>query len=490
MKTGSKKAFGIDICKNAVSFAQLRKDGSQIKVLRYGNMPLDEGVVNNGVVQNPKALAKILKRLKIVEIFQHSDAAMTICAEPVLLQILNMQDSSPSETKKFIQNEIRQYAVLPLKNIEMDYCGLRTSDSETKRVLVGAGQSEHLNMTIKAIEKGNINVKAIEPAITAFIRACFNKIIRPAGKKNIMLLLVRDDTLNLCVFEKQRLEFLRTKKFEADIADSQQRSNWLKSEIESVVQFYDIEREVKEQSWQIIIACCPQNSHSIQIADEIRSQIPRQDIEITAFENNMMDVTIDAKGDKEISSVAVGAAMKLLDEGMSGIKLNLLPGEIISDRKAQKDLLVIANVAACLFVFMFLTITFLNKKSINVSNGIFAIKQKQPGANMLAMVVSKQAIDEKAGLVGNNLAAIQKAIQDRKYHNWARLLVDLSKTMPRTVLMENLESRGDGTMKIEGLAINYGAVNSFVNLLEQNRKIESASLASAGQSTKFGGCLL
>ncbi|MGA2915170.1 MAG: pilus assembly protein PilM [Sedimentisphaerales bacterium] len=488
MKTGSKKAFGIDISKTAVNFAELQKDGSQIKVLRYGNLPIN-GIVNNGVIQNPAALTKSLKKFKIGRVFQHSDAVLTICAEPVLLQILNLPDSAPGEVKKIIQNEVRQYAVLPLKNIEMDYCGLRSSDSEAKRALVGAGQSEYLTTTVKAIEKDNINVKAIEPAITAFIRACFNKVIRPAGKKNIMILLVRDDTLNLCVFEKQRLEFLRTKKFESDIAGSQQRCGWLKNEVESVLQFYELEKETKAQSWQIIIAGCPDNSAGVQIADEIRSQIARQDIEIMPFENSLMDVTIEAKGDKEISSIAVGAAMKLLDEGISSIRLNLLPGEIISDRKAQKELLIITNVAACLLVFMFMLISFLTKKSINVSSNLYTVKYK-PKVDIVALVESKKAIDEKISLIELNNAAIEKSINNRKYHNWAKLLVELAGAMPNTVLMENLESRDDGSMKIEGLAINYESANRFVNLLEQSRKIDTASLVSANQSAKFGGGLI
>ena len=34
MKMRSKTAFGIDICKNAVSFAELHRNGQQIKVVR------------------------------------------------------------------------------------------------------------------------------------------------------------------------------------------------------------------------------------------------------------------------------------------------------------------------------------------------------------------------------------------------------------------------------------------------------------------------
>lgn len=490
MKMRSKKAFGIDVCKNAISFAELQRSGQQIKVIRAGSVPLGQAIVNNGVVQDPAGLAEVLKQFKIAGTLKHSDAVLTICAEPILLQILNLPDLAPSEARKFIQNEVRQYAVLPLKNVEMDYCGLKSSGDRPKRVLVGAAQTEHLSMTVKAIEKDNINVVAIEPAVTAFIRACYDRIIKPAKEKNIMLMLVRDDALTICVFEKQRLEFLITKKFETDIADSAQRSSWLKCEIESVIQFRELEKEAKPQGWQIFIACCPENKYSAQITQEIKSQTLRQDVEIAVVENSLMNVVMNGNDNSQIPPVAAGAAMKLLDEGSSGIKLNLLPKEIVSIKKAKNQMLIIANVAACLLVLLFLRIALLSKKSINVGQDIYAKKQKQIEVGMLKLIESKRNISEKARLAENNLATARKAVEDRSCHNWAKFLAELADIAPQTVLLENLQCKDGNIMKIDGLAVSYEAVNNFVALLGQSKRMSSVSLTSAGQSAKFGNGLI
>jgi Tfp pilus assembly protein PilN len=345
-------------------------------------------------------------------------------------------------------------------------------------------------MTVKAIAKDNIEVSAIEPAITAFIRICYDRIIRPAKEKNIILLLIRDDTLNLCVFEKQRLEFLRIKKFEACLAESQQRSNWLRSEIESVIQFYELEKETKAQGWQIFVACCPENKYSAQIAGEIKSQILRQNVEISAFENSLIDMVIDSNNNEEISPVAAGAAMKLLDEGSSGIKLNLLPKEIVSVKKAKKEMLIIVNAAACLFVLLFLYIALLSKKSINISQYIYAKKQKQLNVNTLELIQSKKDIGEKSRLAENTLAAVQRVVKDRNCHNWAKLLTDLANAVPQTVLIQNLQGKGDNLMKIDGLAVSFEAVNDFIGRLGKSKGITSVSLASASRNTKFGNGLI
>ena len=494
MRTGSKKVLGIDICKNAVSFAELQKKDRQIKVVRCGNLPLDQAVVNNGVVQDPAALTEVLKQLKVARAFkyrdEHKDMTLVICAEPVLLQILNLPDSTAGEVKKFVQNEVRQYAVLPLKSIEIDYCGLRSSSAQIKRVLVGAGQTEHLSATVKAIEKNNMSVSAIEPAFAAFIRICYDRIIKPQKEKNIMLLLVRDDTMNLCVFEKQRLEFLRTKKFETDIAASQHRSSWLKCEVDSVIQFHELEKETKTQGWQIFVACCPENKYSALIAGEIRSQTLRQDVEITAFENGLMDVVIDGDGNKEIPPVAAGAAMRLLDEDKSVIKLNLLPKEIVSIRKAAKEMLILANVAACLFVLLLVQIGFLSGKSANASHEIYATKQKRLGSNTLGLVWTKRNVDEKTRLMKSNLEAVLKVVEDNSCHNWGKLLAELANITPQTVLIKNLRGKGGNKMEIDGLAVSFEAVNNFVALLELSRQMSSVSLVSAGQAAKADSRLI
>lgn len=483
-----KTALGIDICKNAVSFALLHKKGPRIELVRAGSMPLEPSVVSDGIVQDPAALVRVLRHLKIAGPFTRSNTVLTLCAEPILLQILNPPDSSPGEVRKFIQNEIKQYAVLPLKNIEVDYCGLKSSGPGAKKVLVGAAKSEHLSAAINAIEKGSIDVNAVEPAVTAFIRICYNKVIKTAGEKNVMLLLVRDDTLNLCVFEKQRLEFLRTKKFEASLAVSDRQSDWLKDEIESVIRFYEIERETKAQGWQIIIASCPENNCSVQIAGEIRNLIARQDIEITAFNNSLTDVETD--DNSLVPPVAAGAAMKLLDEGWSGIKLNLLPKEIISIKKSKKEMLIIANVAACLLVLLLVQNIFMSRKSMRVNRDICAAKQKYLMAKMVGLAESEREINMKTTLAASELDAISKAVDDKRWHNWGSLLAELADVTPRTILIKNLRKDNDNTVKIDGLAVSFEAVDSFIGLLQRSGQIASASIVSAGQDTKSGNGLV
>jgi Tfp pilus assembly protein PilN len=486
MNMNNKKVFGIDVCTNSVSFVQLEKTGRQIKFLRGGTVPLAQGTIREGIVQDTAGLINAVKSFNITGALGCIDSALTICAEPALLQIFNLPDCSPGDVKKIVQDEVRQYAVLPLKNIEIDYCGLKSADSQAKRVLVGAAQSEHLNITVRLLEKHHIDVKTIEPAATAFIRVCFNKVVKSAGVKNVMLLLIRDENLTLCTFKKQKLEFLRTKKFESDIISSQQRGVWLGRDMESVIQFCELEEGAIAQPWHIIVSAFPDAKVNSQLADEIKKNTSRQNVEVAAFDNGMLDMEICQDSETVISPVAAGAAMKLLNENPAGMSLDLMPKEIVSIKKARKEMLIIVNVAACLFLLLFVYIAFISRKSTTVGNEIGIEKQKLIETNMQQMIEVRKDVDSRLGVIKSNLSVVNKAVEDRSYHNWARLLAELIKNVPQTILIQNLEDKGKDEIEIEGLAANYDAVNNFVNNLSRSKMFGEATLADAGKDAKYG----
>ncbi|MBN1787693.1 MAG: pilus assembly protein PilM [Sedimentisphaerales bacterium] len=480
------KVFGIDICNDKACFVELRKHGRQIKVARCGTIPLDKGVVKNGVVKDPAALTRILKQFKIAGTFRTANAALSVCSEPVLLQILDMQDAPPGETRRFIQNEVKQYAILPLKNVETDYCGLKSSDVHTRRVLVGATQSENLSTTVAAIEKDNINVVAVEPAVISFIRICYDMIIRPQREQNIIFLLLRDNTLNLCLFERQGLDFLRVKKFDTEIVNSQQRGDWLSQEVESVIQFHELERGSSAESWQIFVACCPENKYSVEIVDEIKNKISRHDVEIAAFENSLMDIAIDPEDKREIPPVAAGVAMRLLDEDKTSIKLNMLPKDIVSTKKAKKQLLVIINTAAVIFLIMLMHIMFLVNTSRTITLELQQRNQFRQNIDLDALAEQQVLLNQGLQKTIASVNTIKSVFKDKIWYDWASIMTELGRYTPRAVQIQRLRTEGLAKMNIQGLAVGHDAINDFVDQLALCEAVESVKLLDTRQNTKYG----
>lgn len=478
-----KKTVGIDVCKDSVSVVRLERDGDRIMLLGSSRIKIEKESADS------RAFANAVIKSKLTGFPRHCEAGMCFCSSPELLQILSLPDSSPDAARKFIQEELRQYAVLPLKNVQIDYCALKGA-SEKKSVLVGAAQTGPLTMATKELEKKNVDIRLIEPAVVALVRACYNKVIKPAGSKNVMLVLLHDDNMSLCVFSGQKFDFLRTKKLDFDISSLPEQTGVIAEQIDSIVQFYELERTAKQEKWPVFLACSCEPSKTKEIAPQLQKHIHHQNIEVTAIDSSHIDIICEDAANKDFSPVAAGAAMKLLDVNDSAVSINMLPGEIFEIRKARRQLVIIANIAAAILLFIFIYMGFLAKKTSNVKDELSKKEQSMSNFNISELIKTQADVNDRTVQVARNIDALKTALEDKTWNNWAYILAEVSTKAPATVQIQEMRARDSSMVQIEGLAINYNAVNDFVNRLNKCKTISSAQLADAKQNTQYANNLI
>jgi len=488
MKLKYKTAIGIDICKGSVSTVHLEKKGHKIILTGCSRAATGKGQPCD---DNLKSLANAVKKPKSASYLQHFDTGLCLCSTPELLQILNLPDPSPDAAVKFIHEEIRQYAVLPLKDIQIDYCALRGAGStEQKRVLVGASQAHPLALMTKELGKNRFDIQSVEPAIVALIRACYNKVIKSAGQKNIILVLLRDENMSLCVFSGQKFDFLRTKKFDFDIVNSIDNAGAIAEQIESVVQFYEIEKVSDQKNWPVFLTCCCETSKTNEFARQIKSCMHYQNIEISVIDAGHTDIICQGLSTADFSPVAAGAAMKLLDVDDSAININMLPNEISEIRKSRSQLIIIANIAAVILVLVFMYIGLLVGKTAEIKNTLSRKKQSQSNINIPQLIQTRADVNSTTERITKHINALDTALKDGIWRNWALVLAEVCTKAPATVQIQDLRSQDSSKLQIEGMAINYNAVNDFVNKLTSCKTISSAQLADAKQNTQYGNGLI
>jgi Tfp pilus assembly PilM family ATPase/Tfp pilus assembly protein PilN len=481
-----KKVIGIDVCKDSVSIVRLEKSYGKISLIGCSRVAIDKESPGGNGIERFKAIASAVRKSGITSYPRHCDAGLCFRSSPELLQILNPPDPSPDVTRKFIQEEIRQYAVLPLKNVLIDYCSLRSYDSSAqKSALVGAAQIEPLTMAAKEFDKNHVDIRSIESAIIALIRACYGKVIKHAGQKNVMLVLLHDENMSLCVFSGQKFDFLRIKKFDFDFSDTKKHIDVIAEQIESVVQFYELERTSEQKNWPVYLAGSFDLSKAKEIAGQLRNHIRRQNIEISEIDVSNVDIISEGVKTDDFSPVAAGAAMKLLDVNDFGTSINLLPNEIYEIRKARRQLLAIINIAALIFVLIFIYIAFLTKETAHARNEFIQSKQNRANINIPQLIRTRADVNEAAQRIAWNVKTINTALKDKTWHNWAFILTEIGTKAPQTVRIQNIESRNSSTVKINGLAINYNAINDFINRLNSCKIINSAQLTDAKQNTQY-----
>ncbi len=481
-----KKVIGIDVSKDSVSIVRLEKSYGKISLIGCSRVAIDKESPDDNGTERFKAVANAVKKSGITSYPRHCDAGLCFHSSPELLQILNPPDPSPDATRRFIQEEIKQYAVLPLKNVQLDYCSLRSYDSSAqKSVLVGAAPIEPLTIAAKRFEKNHVDVRSIEPAVIALVRACYGKVIKPAGKKNIMFVLLHDENMSLCVFSGQRFDFLRTKKFDFDFSDPKEHIGVIAEQIESVVQFYEIEKTSEQKDWPIYLAGSFELSKAKEIAGQLKNCIHRQNIEISAIDVSNVDIISEGVKTDDFSPVAAGAAMKLLDVNDFGTGINLLPNEIYEIRKARRQLLAIINIAALIFVLIVIYMAILTKQTSYARNELIRSKQKHMNINIPKLIQTRADVNDATGQITRNIETINTVLKDKTWYNWAFILTEIGTKTPQTVRIQNIESHNSSIAKINGLAINYNAINDFIGRLNSCKIVNSAQLTDAKQDTQY-----
>jgi Tfp pilus assembly protein PilN len=482
-----KKVIGIDVCKDSVSVVRLERSFGRIFLLGCSRTAIDKNSFGDNEIEKFKAIAGTVKKSGITSFPRHCDAGLCFSSSPELLQILNPPDPSPDATRRFIQEEIKQYAVLPLKNVQIDYSSLRNYDNSTqKSVLVGAAQIEPLTIAEKEFEKNHVDIRSIEPAVIALIRACYGKVIKPAGQKNTMFVLLHNEIMSLCVFSGQRFDFLRTKKFDFDFSAPQEHIGVVAEQIESVVQFYEIEKTSEQKDWPVYLAGSFEPAKAKEIAGYLKNHIHRQNIEISAIDVSNVDIISQGVKTEDFSPVAAGVAMKLLDVNDFGTGINLLPDEIHEIRKARKQLLTIMNIAALIFVSIIIYIAILTKQTAQARSELIRSKESQVKINVPRLIRIRADVNDTTVRIARNIDTIDTALLGKTWHNWAYILTEVGMKTPQTVRIQNIELHSNSSITIEGLAVNYNAINDFVNRLNSCKTINSAQLTDANQDTQYG----
>ncbi len=485
MNPTQNKTIGIDVCKNSLNIVRLERQGEKIILTESIQIPLNIKLNASDAQTDPKVLSNAIKSLKLTKRLEHCDAALCLGSSPDLLQILKLPEATPHNIIKYIHDEIRQYAVLPLKNIKTDYCALRsTASADSKQVLVGACPTQPLVDATRELERYHIDIGSIEPAVISLIRACYRKMVCTVQEKNTMFALLGDDVLNICVFNGQKLDFLRTKKIDCDNSQSNACLQDIATQIQSVLQFYELEKTQQLNGWQIFLSCRPNASQAVSITEQLKNIIP-QNIEVNPILPEHLNI-VNKAGNADFSAVAVGAAMKLLNADDSEISINLVPDEISEIRKSNKQLLVIINTAAAILVLLFIHIAQLGIQSSRANTEITKKTKMQSVENISNLSRAKADVNEQTARIAGSIAMLERVVPENNRTSWAYVLAEVSKNTPKNIQIQTISSMDSQSFVIEGTAVNYAAVTGFISSLSKCKTIGTAHLEDTKQNMQYG----
>jgi len=500
-----KTALGIDVSDGRINLALLKKSANSVKLLKSAAAPLPDGAIKDGNIEDAMVLAKAIKKLKAQNRIRSHPTAMSLLANPVLMQILDMPDKTPGNLRQFVRDQVKHYAVLPMNKAAIDFCGVGTTfcnksqkwepvkstGSGSRRALVVATDNQKLTDVARILRREGLNVDAIEPASLAYIRACYAKKIEKKFDRNLLLAIADGDILTLCLFKNQTLDFIRTKRIEPDIEQSDRYFEWLTEEIYTVIQFYELEVLDKRDKWEVTLIT---NVGNQPVKDETLSlgtNVEGVELKIRTLRTAYLDTPVaDTKQSEKPSAIAVGLAMKLLDNSKSGLDINLLPLQVAQAKSTERQVLISANVAGVILFLMILSIGFFNVKVKKVQNDINQKAQAQEKQNMHALLSRQTSLQGQITDVSNEINRLNAVLNAGSFKRWDQILNDIRSAIPRMVRLTRLSCESNSKMLLRGQAVSYEAIHRFVDTLNATELIESALFLGAEEDPKNKNLLM
>jgi Tfp pilus assembly protein PilN len=487
-----KTALGVDISDKQISLVLLKRGKNGVELLTSATAPVPDGAIKNGNIENAAVLAKAIKSLKNNSRIRTTRAVVSLFTEPVITQIMVIPKQIPSNIGQFVQDQVKHVAALPGHNIALDFCGVAGVGSEpnpASRLLVVAADDRKVNEIVKVCSQADLAVEAIEPPLLAYTRALYAKKIAGKFDCNVLVAILQGNSLTLCVFRKQTMDFVRTKSISKEKTQPEEISQWLVEQINAVIQFYDVDVPDSSEKWEItVVADCvqlPENAEGslrAKVASANLQLLTNEDICQAAVVNQSRGLANCQRTDKP-SPVALGLAMKLLNTDTRNLGVNLLPPEVIRLRAAQKGALITANIAAAVLLFMILAILVPDWKIKNLNESIDHKK-----VNLLqdtrALFGKRASVNKQIDAVSNQIDQINAILDSHHDTDWPGLLNDIGKAIPKTACITNLSSGADSGMSLKGLAQSNEAVYWFVDRLNKSERINSASIAGTERNSK------
>jgi len=485
----AKTSLGVNISNEKIDMALLRQTRQGVELLKAATEPIPAGAINNGNVKDPTVLAKAIKAIKGRYKIGPRRTVVSLFAHPVLTQIIDLPPNLPSNIGKYVHKEVRHCAVLPRKNISLDYCGISSlPESFGKRLFIAAAESENMLSLVGALNEAGLNVEAVEPPEFAAARALYDGKILKNLDSNVLIALVEDANVSLVVFRNQTLDFLRKRNIAADICQSKEALGRLAEEVSAVVQYYDVEIDDGSKNWKLVTVLDRAGDHAREVGDSLQSILSNLQVEVvspvTACENTQV---INSCGAETVSLVAVGLSMRLLNLPQPKLKVNLVPPESAEVKAVKKYALVTANIVAAVLTVMILAVGVLSASLNKTNDTITRLKAGQASTGTRALLVEQERIDNEAERLRAELETVNKLLHSGNTGGWDLILDDIRYRTPKSLWITTLFSEDNSRLLIKGRSTSYEAVRLFVEMLGESKYMASVALVEAEKDEGVGG---
>jgi type IV pilus assembly protein PilM len=157
-------AVGLDIGSHAVKVCELEEKGKGYKLATLGSSLLPSSAVEDGILQDPDAVAQIIgnlvKNLKI----SGKEVAISVSGYSVIVKKINLAVMTDAELAEHIQSEAEQYVPFDIDDVYLDFQDLKTNTEEEDRtdVMLVAAKKDVVDTYLNMLRKAGLTAVVVD----------------------------------------------------------------------------------------------------------------------------------------------------------------------------------------------------------------------------------------------------------------------------------------------------------------------------------------
>ncbi|WP_164929010.1 type IV pilus biogenesis protein PilM [Gloeobacter violaceus] len=198
---GLKSGMGVEIAPEQITIAQLEKRGKGLGLKHLVTAPTPAGAVAGGRVEEPEAVAEVLRDLIADHRLKPGPVATAIPGREAVIRLIRLPaDLQADELREVVLNqEAELYLPFSRNDAFVDFQPLAAAVDpdgvKRQEVLLVAAQLSVVNSYLEALRRAGLTARVVDIASFALVRALREPLAQvPPGAAVALVLLSADDT--------------------------------------------------------------------------------------------------------------------------------------------------------------------------------------------------------------------------------------------------------------------------------------------------------
>jgi type IV pilus assembly protein PilM len=164
--------IGLDIGSTSIRAVETSRGKDGPVITNFGHVPLSDGAVVGGVVEDGEAVTLALKHLWSTTKLRGRSVILGVTNPQVVVRAMAVSNLPERELRKSLPFQVRDVLPLPVEQSVLDFYPLEDpGDNETVRGLVIAAPKEAVLTAVHAVERAGLHVARVDLASFALLRA-------------------------------------------------------------------------------------------------------------------------------------------------------------------------------------------------------------------------------------------------------------------------------------------------------------------------------